>query len=103
MHARPKPPFPNHSQFLSKYNHKSTYARSANQGKHITAHVINQAGWNLQPIEYGATVHVFSVNEDPAQGYQDYYIHSKTRGKINRGSIQAALAAAQANYLGTLG
>ncbi|OJT02960.1 hypothetical protein TRAPUB_6499 [Trametes pubescens] len=88
---------------ITKYNHKSTHASSANQGKHISAYVVNQAGWNLQPIEYGATVHVFAVNEDPAQGYHDYYIHSKARAKINSAVIQAALAAAKANNLGTLG
>lgn len=102
VHVR-DPPFLDRLLFLSKYNHKSTHASSANQGKHISAYVINQAGWNLQPIEYGATVHVFAVNEDPAQGYDNYYIHSKARAKINSAVIQAALAAAQANNLGTLG
>ena len=48
-------------------------------------------------------MHVFANNEDPAQGYHEYFMYSKKRQKINAQSIKDALAKAEANVFGTLG
>ena len=87
----------------SAANHKSTHASSRNQPKHLSAYVCTEASWALNPHEYGAVVHVFANNEDPAQGYHEYSMYSKKRQKINAQSIKDALAQAEANDFGTLG
>jgi hypothetical protein len=87
----------------SKGNHKSTHPNYAKQDKHLSVYVSTDTNWACDPHEYGAVVHVFAVEEDPAKGYSSYYMHSKSRQKLNSDTIKAALANAEAKDLGTLG
>ncbi|KAI0351372.1 hypothetical protein OH77DRAFT_1429923 [Trametes cingulata] len=98
-----KAPPPVKNLLITANNHKSTHASSANQPKHISAYVTNEDGWKLDPHEYGAVVHVFAVDEDPAKGYKNYWMYSRSRQKINSKGIKDALAAAEAHDFGTLG
>ncbi|KAI5831072.1 hypothetical protein K523DRAFT_319320 [Schizophyllum commune Tattone D] len=98
-----KAPPPATRLLITAANHKSTHASSRNQPKHLSAYVCTDASWALNPHEYGAVVHVFANNEDPAQGYHEYFMYSKKRQKINAQSIKDALAQAEANDFGTLG
>ncbi|KAI0369094.1 hypothetical protein BV20DRAFT_1053394 [Pilatotrama ljubarskyi] len=98
-----KAPPPLKVLLVTANNHLSTSASSAGQPEHISAYVIDEAGWALNPHECGAKVHVFAKNQDPAQGYKDYWMYSKSRQKLGSPAFLAALAAAEAHDFGTLG
>jgi len=89
---------------VTKLNHKSTHSGSSDQDKHLTVYVCTDATWAATPSrEYGATVHVFATNEDPAQGYRGYYKLLGNRQKMNGPGIKTDLEKAQATNFGVLG
>ncbi|CDO69671.1 hypothetical protein BN946_scf184851.g59 [Trametes cinnabarina] len=96
MHLMPR-------ESCSAKNHHSTHEKGQQERKHISAYVINENGWKRDPHEYGAVVHIYSVDDDPANGYESYHMYSKRRQKLGADGIRRALAAAQMKNFGTLG
>ncbi|EJD36081.1 hypothetical protein AURDEDRAFT_74592 [Auricularia subglabra TFB-10046 SS5] len=84
-------------------NHQTSHQSTAAQGPRITALLCTAAGWAATPRERGACVHIFSVNQDPAQGFKEYRIHDGKRSTLTSPSMVAQIPAAQAKNLGTLG
>ncbi|KAF8954491.1 hypothetical protein BDZ97DRAFT_1676646 [Flammula alnicola] len=87
---------------VTKGNHISTHASYATQGEHLSVYVCTDDNWACNPRHYGAVVHIFAVNGEPAKGYHSYFLHSKKEQKFNSEAIKAAIANAEANDLGTL-
>jgi hypothetical protein len=69
----------------------------------VSIYALTDESWKLSPKEYGAVVHVYSNNDDLADGYKECFIHSQKRKKLSSAVIVAALEAASKNNLGTLG
>ena len=86
---------------LSASNHISDYVRSANQGLHLSVYVCTESNWERDPHEYGAAVHIFSVEGNPAKGYERYLIFSGKKQKFNSRAIKEALARAKAKNIRT--
>ncbi|KIY68802.1 hypothetical protein CYLTODRAFT_410066 [Cylindrobasidium torrendii FP15055 ss-10] len=97
-----KAPPPATRLVVTSKTHKSTHASSADQAKHLSVYVCTDDSWALDPHEYGAVVHVFPVNENPANGYQGYFMFSKKRQKLNSLAIKESLEKAEANNFGRL-
>jgi hypothetical protein len=78
-------------------NHQSTH--TPNEPEHITVMVVSEAQWELDPKERGGVVHVYPKDQDPAEGYDSFYIQRARKEKLNSAGIVAAIAAASANKL----
>jgi len=89
---------------VTKSNHKSSTNASSRQAEHLSVYVVPKDGWQNNPWRrmYGAVVHVFPKNGDPAQGYQDYWIYPKRKRSVS-GLLIAALTEAEDHNFGTLG
>jgi len=88
---------------VTKSNHKSPTPTSKDQAEHLSVYVVCKGGWERNPRKYGAGVHVFPKNGDPAQGYRGFWIYRTNRQFIASKGMKAALAEAEANNFGTLG
>ncbi|KAI8996625.1 hypothetical protein BD414DRAFT_559273 [Trametes punicea] len=97
-----KSPPPLKCLLITADNHKSDQS-AADQPKHISAYIANEANWAQTPHERGPYVYIFSVDEDPGKGYKEYSVQENRRRAISAPAFQAALANAEAKDLGTLG
>ncbi|KAM5465004.1 hypothetical protein MauCBS54593_006637 [Microsporum audouinii] len=71
------------------------------ESKHITALVCSATGWNSNPKEGGATVHIYSHGDNPANGYRSYYIQTKNRNQLKSPAMVTRITDSLANSRGT--
>ena len=81
---------------LRKILHVST----SDSRPHITLKIFTAAGWASNPQQAGGLVHVYSLNDEPENGYSAYRILNLTNNKFNSNTMREYMALAMANPFG---